>query len=88
MNLQWDPDKRATNLAKHGIDFRDCESVLTDPHAVLVEDQSHTEQRFIALGMDDRGRVLVVAYTWRADAVRLISARRASAAERRHYPGP
>ena len=73
-------------MHKHGIDFHDCESVFTDPDAVTVEDHRHDEQRFITIGMDDLGRLLVVAYTWRADCIRIIPARKAHRQEARHYP--
>lgn len=85
MKLEWDAGKRKANIAKHGIDFRDCASVFTDPCARIREDRSHGEERSIVLGADDLARVLVVAYTWRGDAIRIISARRASPGERRTY---
>jgi uncharacterized DUF497 family protein len=85
MKLQWDPAKRKANIAKHGIDFRDCTSVFTDPGARIREDRSHGEDRSIVIGADDLGRVLVVAYTWRGNVIRVISARRASPGERRAY---
>ena len=84
MKLEWDPAKRKANIAKHGIDFRDCASVFTDPSARIRDDRSHGEDRSIVIGADDLGRVLVVAYTWRGDAISIISARRARPGERRH----
>jgi uncharacterized protein len=85
MEMEWDPAKRKANIAKHGIDFRDCTSVFTDPHAQIREDRTQSEDRSIVIGADDLGRVLVVAYTWRGDTIRIISARRASPGERRAY---
>jgi uncharacterized protein len=85
MEMEWDPAKRKANIAKHGIDFRDCTSVFTDPNARIREDRSQAEERSIVIGADDLGRVLVVAYTWRGNRIRIISARRASPGERRAY---
>jgi uncharacterized DUF497 family protein len=59
--------------------------VLSDERALTVPDRSARDERFVTMGMDALGRVLVVVYTWREDDVRLISARRATAAERRRY---
>jgi uncharacterized protein len=85
MEMEWDPAKRKANIAKHGIDFRDGTSVFTDPNARIREDRSQAEERSIVIGADDLGRVLVVAYTWRGNRIRIISARRASPGERRAY---
>lgn len=59
--VQWDPDKAAANLEKHGIDFSDATTVLSDDLALTVPDDDPDEQRFVTLGMDALGRVLVVA---------------------------
>jgi uncharacterized DUF497 family protein len=85
MEMEWDPAKRKANIAKHGIDFRDCTSVFTDPNARIREDRSQAEERSTVIGADDPGPVLVVAYTWRRDTIRVISARRGSPGERRAY---
>jgi hypothetical protein len=83
--VQWDPDKAAANLKKHGIDFADAATVLSDDFALTLPDDDPNEERFVTLGMDALGRVLVVAYTWRDEEQRLISARKATRAERRQY---
>ncbi|VFN00069.1 MAG: Uncharacterized conserved protein, DUF497 family [Candidatus Kentron sp. G] len=69
--IEWDNTKCLDNLAKHGVDFLDCESVFSDPLALTREDHRHGEERFVIMGMDDVGRLLVVAYTWRRDAFRI-----------------
>jgi len=62
--------------------------VLHDEQAITISDEgSHVEDRFVTLGMDALGRVLVVVYTWRDDRPRLISARKATSRERRQYEG-
>jgi uncharacterized DUF497 family protein len=87
MAFEWDPFKAATNLAKHGVDFADAATALHDDHALTVLDQTEEESRFVTLGLDPMGRLLVVVYTWRDDRVRIISARRATRRERRQYEG-
>ncbi len=85
MTWQWDPEKAARNLRKHGVDFADAALALEDERAVTVEDEDHDERRFISLALDPEGRLLVVVYTWRAGTIRIISARKANRKERKHY---
>ena len=85
MRWQWDPEKAAENQRKHGVDFADAVPALEDGRAITVESDEHDERRFVSLGMDPQGRLLVVAYTWRAGTIRIISARKANRRERREY---
>ncbi len=85
MTYQWDSDKAATNLRKHGIDFADAVSVFSDDLAITISDERFDEERFITVGIDAFGRVLVVVYTWRDNEIRLISARKATRNERKQY---
>jgi len=85
MRYQWDRDKAERNLNKHGIYFSDAVSVLSDDLALTIEDESSEERRWVTLGRDLFGRLLVVVYSWRGDEIRIISARKASAKERRQY---
>ena len=86
MEVEWDADKASSNLKKHGVDFADAASVLLDDMALtIVDDSADEEDRFVTLGMDALGRLLVVVYTWREDVLRLISARPAATGERRRY---
>lgn len=88
MNYQWDPKKAASNLKKHGIDFADAVGVLEDEWALTIkEDYVAGEQRFVTLGMDFQGRMLVVVYTYRNSDIRLISARPTTKSERKAYEG-
>jgi hypothetical protein len=83
--VKWDPGKAASNLRKHGIDFADAATVLSDEQALTVADDDPDEERFVTLGVDALGRLLVVVYTWRGEEPRLISARRATRSERSQY---
>ena len=86
MDVLWDPEKARMNLKKHGVRFSDAETVLFDPNALTREDmESEGEQRFVAVGMDALGHILVVVYTYRGEDVRLISARSATKIERMQY---
>ena len=86
MEVEFDPDKARSNLKKHKVSFAHAEQVLRDPMALTIEDlESEGEVRFVTLGMDALGRVLVVVHTSRGDRVRLISARKASAGEAEQY---
>ena len=85
MEVEWDQRKADSNLKKHGVDFADAATVLFDDMAITVLDDSVDEERYVTLGMDALGRCLVVAYTWREEVVRLISARVATESERRRY---
>lgn len=85
MNYQWDINKAASNLRKHSVDFADAVLVFADELAITTEDKRSTEERFIIIGLDVLGRVLVVVYTWRESKIRLISARKATRTERQQY---
>ena len=85
MDIVWDPEKARTNMKRHGIRFSDAEMVFFDPNALTREDLDvNSEQRFVSIGMDAIGRVLVV-YTYRGEDIRLISARTATKRERERY---
>jgi uncharacterized protein len=85
MAYQWDKNKAAINLHKHGIDFADAVSVFSDDLSITVSDDRFDEERFNTIGLDALGRVLVVVFTWRGKEIRLISARPATRQERRQY---
>lgn len=87
MEIVWDENKRAANLAKHGVDFADAVGVFYDDQALTGEDEdAESEQRLLTLGMDFLGRILVVVHSESEDAdIRMISARKASPVQRRQY---
>ena len=86
MNIDWDPNKAKANSTNHGVLFSDAEAVLYDPNGITREnDRAEGEQRFVTVGLDALGRVLVVVYTYRGDAIRMISARKATRNEVRAY---
>jgi len=85
MNYEWDPNKAKSNYMKHGIRFADAVGVFEDENAITIEDDHEKEDRFITIGRDFLSRILLVVYTFRDIAIRIISARRATARERKMY---
>ena len=86
MEIEFDPSKAKSNLAKHRVSFAHAEQALRDPSAVTIEDpDAQGERRFVPLGMDALGRVLIVVHTPRGNRTRLISARKASRSEMEQY---
>jgi len=85
--FEWDEDKAEANLHKHGISFEEAITVFGDALAVTIHNGQHStfEDRFVDIGRSIGGRVLVVVYTKREGAIRIISCRRATSAERRQY---
>ena len=86
MEIEFDPAKARTNLRRHRVSFAQAEEALHDDRAFTIEDpDAHGEQRFITLGMDILGRVLVVVYAHNGNCIRIISARKASPGEMENY---
>jgi uncharacterized DUF497 family protein len=85
MAFEWDPDKNAANIAKHGIDFEDAVRIFEGPVLESSDERrGYGEVRTIAFGVVD-GRELAVVYTMRGGRRRIISARRAHRRERKAY---
>lgn len=86
MDYEWDQAKAAANLKKHGVAFADAALALEDPLAVTISDpDAMGESRFICVGADPRGRVLVTVFAPGGNSTRIISSRKASRAERINY---
>lgn len=86
MKVEWDPEKAAANLRKHGIDFADAAVALEDFNALTIEDESHDEQRFKTVALGPNLSVLLIVHAPQgAETVRIISARKADRAETRQY---
>lgn len=87
VGFSWDPQKARTNLLKHGVEFADAIAVFQDELAFTKPDviTAVDEQRYVTTGRDALRRIVVVAFTWREDTIRVFSARRASRIDRRRY---
>jgi len=87
LRFDWDPNKAATNLKDHDVTFSEASTVFADPLAGIKDDPEHSEseERYIIIGMSKKFRILVVVFTERNDAIRIISSRRATKTEREQY---
>ncbi len=87
MEIEWDSDKADSNLKKHGVSFEEAATALLDPMALAQEDAaSEGALRWVLIGMSAQMQLLTVVYTLRhQDRVRLISARKATRKEAKHY---
>lgn len=83
--FEWDPHKNQLNQSKHGVSFADTFAVFEDPNALTTSTFEREEDRYVTMGMDCFGRILIVVYTWRGDAIRIISARKATRPEMGYY---
>ncbi len=87
MQFEWDPGKAKLNHRKHGVSFEEALTVFYDPLSATFDDASHSvgEQRLITVGFSSRGRLLFVSHMERGKALRIISARFATAHERKKH---
>jgi uncharacterized protein len=87
LEFEWDEDKAASNLEKHGVSFQDAKTVFNDEFSITIPDlePGDDEYRWIDLGLSAQGRLLVVVYTERETGIRLISARLATTKEQNTY---
>lgn len=87
MRITWDPNKAAQNLRDHGVSFEEASTVFGDPLAVTIPDPDHSvgEERILTMGQSSVGQLLAVSHTEEGDTIHIISARRATAHERKDY---
>lgn len=83
-DFEWDADKAAANVAKHGVTFEEAVRVFLDLDYLLIRD-ADDDDRFVAIGLSRRARVLFVVHCERGEKLRVISARRATRRERETY---
>jgi len=91
-NFEWDPVKAAQNIRKHKISFERAATIFRDPYMISVFDDEHSEgeERWITIGRNGSGILLVVSHTFReADTflcnIRIISERKAVKHEKQQY---
>ena len=87
MQFTWDSAKADDNLLAHGVSFQEATTVFGDPLAGTIPDPDHSvgEERLITIGQSSAGQLLVVCHLEQRDTIRIISARRATAHERKDY---
>lgn len=89
ISFEWDENKSSLNKKKHGVAFKEAQTVFSDENALLIHDPDHsqTEDRFILLGLSSNIRMLVVCHCYRKndEVIRIISARKATRSEQKQY---
>lgn len=87
MQFEWDPDKARRNFKKHEVTFDEAVTVFYDPLSATFDDPDHSvgERRLVTIGFSAQGRLMAVCHTERGSAVRIISARLATARERKRH---
>jgi uncharacterized DUF497 family protein len=85
--FEWDDEKAASNLKKHGVSFEEAATIFNDARMATISDPGHSEdeERFVSIGVSVLRRLLAVVYTDREGRIRLISARRAAKSEKKYY---
>ncbi len=87
--FEWDADKAIANVQKHGVSFStEAVGVFSDDYAITITDDASDprgERRFVTVGIGNKGRLLVVVYSYRGENIRLISARLAKPHEGKQY---
>lgn len=83
----WDDEKAESNLKKHGVSFDEGATIFNDPGVATISDPDHSEdeERYISIGKSVIRRILTVIHTYRKERIRLISARKATKAEKKNY---
>jgi uncharacterized protein len=73
LQFEWDENKANANFRKHGVSFKEAETVFLDPNTVTLSDITHsvTEERYIDIGLSSKGRLLLVSYTERGSRIRI-----------------
>ena len=85
VRFEWNPSEAAANKRKHGVSFEEAAECFNDPLAMILDDPRHPD-RFILIGASQRQRIVFTVFVERdAALIRIISARRATALERRKY---
>ncbi len=91
VKFEWDASKAASNKRKHGVTFEEAKSVFYDDFAIQFfdDENSELEDRFLLLGQSNQSRVLLICHCERepGNLIRVISARKATAKERKFYKG-
>jgi uncharacterized DUF497 family protein len=91
-DFEWDPKKARSNVRKHKINFERAATTFRDPHLLSIPDEEHSgsEERWITMGLDENGSVLVISHKFetldqRVSLIRIISARKATRKETEQY---
>jgi uncharacterized DUF497 family protein len=86
-DFEWDDEKAESNLKKHGVGFEEAATIFNDPNIATISDPDHSEdeERYVSIGKSFIERLLTVVHSYRKERIRLISARKATKAEKKKY---
>ncbi|MDO8706775.1 MAG: BrnT family toxin [Sulfuricaulis sp.] len=89
LTFEWNEAKARANLKKHGVSFEEASTVFADTLSVTIPDPLHSdeENRLVTIGATQSHKILVIVHCDRGDRIRIISARPATAKERKNYEG-
>ncbi len=89
LRFEWDPEKARESERKHGVSFDEAATCFDDPHGVYLRNEAPSyEDRLILIALSSGPRLLFVVHAEvERDAIRIVSARKASPAQRRIYDG-
>ena len=87
LDFEWDINKAKKNMERHEISFKEASTIFADPLSDFFYDSGHSidEERYLAIGLSEFKNVLIVVFTEKDDIIRIISARKATKKERKHY---
>jgi uncharacterized DUF497 family protein len=87
LKFKWDKRKAEINRKKHNISFEEASTVFADLLSLTIPDPLHSanEERKVIMGYSEKQQLLVVVHTEKQDTIRIISARKATAYERKVY---
>jgi uncharacterized DUF497 family protein len=86
MKFEWDEEKNKQNIKDHGFGFDRAKSIFNYPYLARVDDRfDYAETRLLALGLMEGISIIAVAFSYREENIRIISARKATKQERRAY---
>jgi hypothetical protein len=85
--FEWDQEKAEKNIQDHSVSFNEASTVFNDPLSLTIHDPLHSdkEDRFVIIGNSYKNRLLLVVHVERGDKIRIISARKATRKEKKHY---
>jgi uncharacterized DUF497 family protein len=87
LRFEWDTKKAARNMERHQVSFEEAATAFDDPMFIMFVDEEHSldEERYITIGLSNRGRLLMLAHTEREGRVRIVGAREATKKEEQFY---
>ena len=87
LTFEWDEGKARDNFRKHKVSFGEGKTIFNDLFLLTYRDIDgpEMEERYINIGLSAKNRVIVLIHTERQSKIRIISCRKATARERRHY---